>query len=32
LYKPMAKLSATIMEQKIKTELAQPKLVCIWVL
>ena len=32
LYKPMAKLSATIMEQKIKTELAQPKLVGIWLL
>ena len=28
LYKPMAKLSATVMEQKIKTELAPPKLVC----
>ncbi|XP_020630769.1 U2 snRNP-associated SURP motif-containing protein-like [Orbicella faveolata] len=26
LYKPMAKLSATVMEQKIKTELAPPKL------
>ncbi|KAJ7369313.1 hypothetical protein OS493_039851, partial [Desmophyllum pertusum] len=26
LYKPMATLSATIMEQKIKTELVQPKL------
>lgn len=29
LYKPMAKLSATVMEQKIKTELAAPKTVCI---
>jgi len=28
LYKPMAKLSAAVMEQKIKTELATPKLVC----
>ena len=30
LYKPMAKLSASVMEQKIKTDLVQPKLVCIW--
>lgn len=30
LYKPMAKLSASVMEEKIKTELVQPKLVCIW--
>ena len=29
LYKPMAKLSATVMEQKVKTELAAPKTVCI---
>ena len=29
LYKPMAKISATVMEEKIKTELAAPKVVCI---